>query len=64
MLTKEQERSLLDSLERLVGVTDVYVHRGELVVLNDYDLELVEEFLDETGWAAEVGIHQPELNYQ
>lgn len=62
MLTKEQEHSLLDSLERLVGVTDVYVHRGELVVLNDYDLELVEEFLDETGWGADIGIYEP--NYQ
>lgn len=60
MIGKAQEKQVLDSLEELVGITDVYFHKGKLYVINEYDVDTVEEFLDETGWAADVEMVVPE----
>ena len=60
MISKEQEKQVLDSLDELLVVTDVYFHKGKLYVINEYDVEAVEEYLDETGWAADVEMVAPE----
>jgi len=50
----ELEQSILNQLERMLSIVDVYFHKGVLYVINDYDFEAVEEFMDETGYAADV----------
>lgn len=54
MITRAQQYQILESLERLLSITDVYFHKGVLYVVNDYDLTDVAAFMDETGWARDV----------
>lgn len=54
MLSKAQEQEFLESLEKCLDITDVYFCKGKLYVINAYDVEDVEEFLDETSWGADV----------
>lgn len=63
MLGKQQEQEFLDSLEKCLGITDVYFHKGKLYVINQYDVDDVDEFLDETGWGADVEPVYPEETY-
>ena len=60
MIGQQEQNELLSALETTLGITDVYFHKGQLYVINDYDVEAVEEFLDETGWAADVEMVEPE----
>ena len=60
MISKAQEKQVLDSLDELLGITDVYFHKGKLYVINEYDVEAIEEYLDETGWAADIEAVYPE----
>ena len=46
MLTKTQENDLLGLLKDEFGVTDAYFSKGVLYVVNDYDVEAVEDFMD------------------
>ena len=54
MISKADEQEFLDSLEKCLDITDVYFHKGKLYVINQYDVEAVEEFLDETSWGADI----------
>lgn len=54
MLTRADQTQLLQDLNEFAGISDVYFWRGKLVVVNDYDAERVDAFLDETGWSADV----------
>ena len=54
MLTKDQEKQVLAALDEQMDVQDVYFCKGKLYVINAYDIPLVEEFLDETSWGADL----------
>ena len=56
MLTERQRDRFLVQLEKVTGVTDVYFFRDNLVVLNDYDLEAVESFLEVAEDGADIGL--------
>ena len=56
MLTERQRDRFLAQLETVTGVTDVYFFRDNLVVLNDYDLEAVESFLEVAEDGADIGL--------
>lgn len=61
MITKEAQAKVIDALEQALDITDVYFHKGKLYVINEYDVEAVEEFLDETSWGADVIVVAPEI---
>ena len=63
MISKADEQEFLDSLEKCLDITDVYFHKGKLYVINQYDVEAVEEFLDETSWGADIEMVAPEETY-
>lgn len=54
MLTKIQEKQVLAVLDEQMDVQDVYFCKGKLYVINAYDIPLVESFLDETSWGADI----------
>lgn len=54
MITKDEQTAFLKSLDWSLSVVDVYFWQGRLMVVNDYDIEKVEAFLDETGWARDI----------
>lgn len=54
MISKQHQEHILNELDTKVGVQDAYFYKGKLYVVNLYDMVAVEEYLDETGWAADV----------
>lgn len=60
MISKKQETEVLDFLSEQLDITDVYFHKGKLYVINEYDVEAVEEFLDETSWGADIELVTPQ----
>ena len=46
MITAKQQTAFLDALQRATGITDVYIHKGVVYVLNAYDEEEVAVFMD------------------
>lgn len=46
MLTDPARQRILDRLERDLGIQDVYFWRDRLVVINEYDLALVQNLVD------------------
>jgi hypothetical protein len=56
MLTAQERQALLRGLEETLDVVDVYFWRDNLVVINDYDRDAVEQFLYGSKWGAELGM--------
>lgn len=56
MVTKKQEQQIIDALNDQMDVQDVYFHKGVLYACNAYDIPAIEEWLDETSWAADVAV--------
>lgn len=50
MIDRDTELNVLNALNVLYDITDVYFHKGKLYVINDYDLETVNKCLDELSW--------------
>ena len=46
MLSKQQQQTVLEALDVLYDVVDVYWAKGKLFVVNDYDIPAVEDYLD------------------
>lgn len=54
MITKNEQTVFLKSLDWSTSVVDVYFWQGKLMIINDYDIEKVEKFLNETDWADKI----------
>lgn len=59
MITKEQELQVLNELDDL-GVLDVYFHKGQLHIINDYDVDTVMFFLEDLEFGADVEVRLPD----
>ena len=46
MPSKQQQQTVLEALDVLYDVVDVYWSKGKLFVVNDYDIPAVEDYLD------------------
>lgn len=46
MLSKQQQQTVLEALDVLYDVVDVYWAKDKLFVVNDYDIPAVEDYLD------------------
>ena len=57
------EFKIIDQLDRLMDIQDVYFHRGTLYVLNDSDSERVETFLTECGYDVLMRVCSEEVAY-
>lgn len=44
------EFKIVDQLDRIADIQDVYFHKGTLYVVNEYDMDKVETFLNESGY--------------
>jgi hypothetical protein len=54
MLNKINQQRVLNELNDLAGVYEVYWHKDILFVVNEQDIPYVEHFLDTTEWGAYV----------
>ena len=59
MIDRVTEENVLNALNMLYDITDVYFHKGKLYVINEYDLPSVEELLASTGHFADVEVLTP-----
>lgn len=50
------QTEFLSSLSDTLSITDVYFWQGKLMVVNDYDVTKIEEFLNKTKWANDISI--------
>lgn len=60
MITKAQESQILDELEYL-NIYDVYFHKGKLCIVNDYDVAVIEEYLNTHPLGADVELSLPDF---
>lgn len=49
LLKKTDEAKVLSELADL-GIEDVYFNKGKLFIVNDYDVDAVDRFLDRSRW--------------
>ena len=57
------EFKIIDQLDRLMDIQDVYFHKNTLYVVNDAEAERVETFLTECGYDVLMRVCSEEVVY-